>query len=355
MKKLIVPIGYMGSGSSAVTDLLAEFKDCSNEFKQFEYVFLHCPNGLFDLEDHLLIGNNAIKSDASLRIFREQMKKLYDKPFWWVGNYKRVIGPQFMNITDEFIDEIAQFKFKGFWYYHEEINTKMFFKLLFRKPIKIISRNKLCSNKILRYNDGMKISFVTSEEFYKSAKKYVNTILETISRGEDNVILDQLLLPYNLFRVDNYFDDRLKAIVVDRDPRDVFILNKYIWGKRKKNVPFPLEVHEFCEFYKKMRNSEKKCESNKVIRIHFEDLVYNYDKSVQKLAKFVGFSLKDHINHKTRFIPELSIKNTQIFNSDKKYDKEARVIEKELKEYLYTFPYKMNNKIEETEDFDDWV
>ena len=56
MKKIIVPTGYMGSGSSAITDLISEFRDCQNEFKSYEYVLLHCPNGLFDFEDKLLIG-----------------------------------------------------------------------------------------------------------------------------------------------------------------------------------------------------------------------------------------------------------------------------------------------------------
>ena len=81
MKRIIVPTGYMGSGSSAVTDLVSEFKDCENSFKSFEYVMLHCPNGLFDLEDQLLIGNNAIKSDYAIRAFEKQMRNLYDKKF----------------------------------------------------------------------------------------------------------------------------------------------------------------------------------------------------------------------------------------------------------------------------------
>ena len=37
MNKIIIPTGYMGSGSSAVTDLIAEFKDCKNEFKSVFY------------------------------------------------------------------------------------------------------------------------------------------------------------------------------------------------------------------------------------------------------------------------------------------------------------------------------
>ena len=40
MERIIVPMGYMGSGSSAITDLVSEFKDCQNEFKSYEYVLL---------------------------------------------------------------------------------------------------------------------------------------------------------------------------------------------------------------------------------------------------------------------------------------------------------------------------
>ena len=79
MTRIIVPTGYMGSGSSAITDLVVEFKYCQNEYKSYEYVLLHCPNGLFDLEDKLLIGNNAIRSDEAIRSFELQMKKLYDR------------------------------------------------------------------------------------------------------------------------------------------------------------------------------------------------------------------------------------------------------------------------------------
>ena len=49
MNKVIVPTGYMGSGSSVVTDLIAEFEGYESANGSFEYVFLHCPNGVFRL------------------------------------------------------------------------------------------------------------------------------------------------------------------------------------------------------------------------------------------------------------------------------------------------------------------
>lgn len=351
MNKIIVPTGYMGSGSSAITDLVSEFKNCKNEFKSYEYILLHCPNGLFDLEDRLLMGNNAIRSDEAIRTFQNQMKKLYDKKFWWVGNYKKIIGKNFMDITNEYIDSLVNLNYKGYWYMHEEVNTKIFFKLLMRKPLKVLTLNKIKFNKVLKYKDGMKICLPTKEEFYEKSKKYIYKIIEEISRGEENIILDQFLLPFNLHRVDNYFDDKLKVIVVERDPRDVFILNKYIWQKKQICVPMPLEANEFCEYYRRMRKSEKKYNSSKVLKVKFEDLIYNYDDKLKEITRFLGFEEKDHINKKTRFNPELSIRNTQLF-SKAIYKNEIQIIEKELKEYLYDFPYEINNDVNNTVEFE---
>ena len=39
-RKIIVPVSYMGSGSSAVTDLISEFENVNNKCGVFEYVFL---------------------------------------------------------------------------------------------------------------------------------------------------------------------------------------------------------------------------------------------------------------------------------------------------------------------------
>ncbi len=351
MKRIIVPAGYMGSGSSAVTDLISEFKDCQNEYKSYEYIFLHCPNGLFDLEDKLLIGNNAVRSDEAIRSFEFQMQKLYNKKFWWVGNYQKIIGPNFQKLTKEFISNIQQFNFPGFWYTHEEVNTKMFLKLLLRKPLKILLKDRIKLKKILKYNDGMRVSFVTEKEFYEKAHDYIYDVVEEVSHGKDNIILDQFLLPFNMHRVDNYFDDRLRAVVVERDPRDVFIINKYIWPERDLTVPLPTDAKEFCKFYKKMRESEKKCKSNKVLRVRFEDLIYNYDDEVDRIAAFLGFTEEDHINKKTRFNPDISIKNTQLFRK-KEYQEEIKVIEENLKDYLYKFPIIINNDVTKTVEFE---
>ena len=50
-----------------------------------------------------------------------------------------------------------------------------------------------------------------------------------------------------------------------------------------------------------MRESEKKCNSNKVYRVKFEDLIYDYENKVKEITKFLGFTEKDHVNKKSRF------------------------------------------------------
>ena len=351
MDRIIVPTGYMGSGSSAITDLVAEFKDCQNEYKSYEYILLHSPNGLFDLEDKLLNGNNAIRSDEAIRTFELQMNKLYNKKFWWVGNYEKIIGKKFKEITQEYISNIQEFNYPGYWYMHEEVDNKMFIKLLIRKPIKILTRNKIRFKKVLKYNDGMRISFIKNKEFYEHSHNYIYKIINEIAKDKKNIILDQFLLPFNLFRVDNYFDDKLKVIVVERDPRDVFVLNKYIWNVKGISVPFPLEVNSFCEFYRKMRESEKETASNKILRVKFENLIYNYDDELARIMKFLGFKERDHINKKKRFNPEISIKNTQIFRNDE-YQDEIKIIETKLEKYLYKFPKEIINDVKSTVEFE---
>lgn len=351
MDRIIVPTGYMGSGSSAITDLVSEFIDCQNEHKSYEFVLMHCPNGIFDLEDKLLKGNNAIRSDEAIRSFEQQMNKLYNKKFWWVGDYQHIIGPNFKNMTQKYISNIEEFNFPGYWYTHEEVDTKMFLKLLIRKPLKMLTLNKIKFKKVLKYNDGMRISFIKEKDFYKRSHDYIYELIEELSRGKKNIILDQFVLPFNLYRIDNYFDDKLRVITVERDPRDVFILNKYIWPQKGITVPMPTDVESFCEFYQKMRESEKECTSNKVLRVKFEDLIYNYDKELEKVTKFLGFTNKDHINKKKRFNPDISIKNTQLFRKEA-YKEEIKIIEKELKKYLYNFPTEINNDVKDTVEFE---
>lgn len=347
MRKIIIPTGYMGSGSSAITDLVSEFKNVNNSQKDFEYIFLHCPNGVFDLEDKLLIGNNSIRSDEALHSFLNTMKDLYDKKFWWPGYYKKVIGDKFYNEVERYVNSLTDVESINYWYYQENPTKKMQFKKAIQLLVGKLTNKKIKLKKPLLY-DKMLLSYKKPEEFYKESKKFINNILDMIDSGEEDLLLDQLLLPHNVSRIDNYFDKNIRIIIVERDPRDVFILNKYAWAKKGIDVPYSFDVEKFCKQYKNIRMLESTNKNKKVLRVKFEDLVYDYEESEKRVAEFLGYKLDRHINKFSRFDPKISICNTQVFSSSKEYEEEVKYIEKELKEFLYPFPKKVNSKIENT-------
>lgn len=338
MNRIVVPTGYMSSGSSAITDLVSEMDGFIAKQGTFEYVFLHCPNGVFDLEDKLLVGNNAVRSDEALHSFLHTMKQLYDKKYWWVGHYKEYVGEKFWADTEEYVRSLTQYTPDYYWYYQENCNAAMICRLVIRKLVGLITFGKVRLKKPLLYDD-MLLSFVSPEEFYTRTKTYLGKIWDASGLSEQNIILDQLLLPFNLHRISNYFDDSIEVFVVERDPRDIFLENKYIYPQRNEMVPFPTEARAFAECYRRLRKMEKPAESDHIHRVRFEDLIYRYDETSKRICEILQVPESGHTRRRTKFIPEKSIRNTQLFFRRPELQAEVQPIEELLAEYLYPFPY----------------
>lgn len=328
MNKIIIPMSYMGSGSSAVTDLLREYEGINTKNSDFEYVFLYAPDGLFDLEYKLLYNNNAIRSDEAIKSFRKLMKELYIYGGWGIANYKEKISQNFIKIVDSYLNSIITSKYHGIWYYHQK-PTKVDWII---RVIKRVIFKKTAKLKQVQ----LEMSLVSSDDFYEKSRKFIVDVIKQISDTEENIVLDQLLLPHNLNLIDNYKIEGLLPIIVSRDPRDVFVLNKYFWKPRNQEVPYPTDVKEFCNYYKMMRENEKKTNTS-VLRLKFEDLVLNYEKTKQDIENFIGI---ESIHHKAKFKyfnPNISVNNLQVYNRDIDYLPEVGIIESELFEYLYNF------------------
>ena len=328
MDKIIVPMSYMGSGSSAVTDLLKEYERINTKNSDFEYVFLYAPDGLFDLEYKLLYNNNAIRSDEAIKNFRKLMEKLYHYDGWGIANYKDKISHNFMNVVESYLDSIITSKYQGIWYYHQKPSKIAWFLRVIRR---IIFKKTTKPKQV-----QLEMSMVSSDDFYEKSRKFILNVIKEISDIEEYIVLDQLLLPHNLNIIDNYKIEELFPIIISRDPRDVFIMNKYFWKPRNQEVPYPTDVKEFCNYYKMMRENEKKT-NTLALRLNFEDLVLNYEETKQDIENFIGI---DSIHHKAKFEyfnPAISVNNLQVYSRDDKYREEVEMIELELSEYLYNF------------------
>lgn len=340
MNKIIVPTGYMGSGSSAITDLISELEGYQHNNGSYEYVLMHCPDGLFDLEDKLLFGNNAYRSDEAVHRFISCMNDLYDKNYFWVGNYKHVISEKFLEYCIEFIEDLQIIRIKDvYWYYQQNpIGCKMWIHNIIRRIIGKISCDKIKINRAVKYKE-MIIAIPDENKFYSAAQKFLNSIFTDLGYKNHNLVLDQLLLPQNLFRIEHYFGKNLYVLVVERDPRDVFLLNKYYWKPKGIAVPYSTDAVQFCKMYKKMRQNEKIVEDKRIFRVHFEDLIFRYEETIKQILYFLDVSPKAHVTlKKTKFNPDISINNTMLFRRNEYRTEETKIIEKELYQYLYNFP-----------------
>ena len=353
MKKYYIITGYMGSGSSAVTDLLSELNGIAVPNGDFEYVFLHTPDGVFDLEDKLLLGNNALRSDEAIHRFLRCMEDLYDKKHYGVGGYDKKISPQFIDYVRNFINHINPIKLDdkvGSWYYTENPTRAMVCLRFLRKGIYLLSGKKIDLPSPVRYK-GMILAFPKADEFYKAAHEFLYSVMEKLRGNNESVVLDQLLLPHNLYRIPRYFDNDAAVIVVDRDPRDVFISNKYFWSKKRLQVPYPTQVDDFCYVYDRIRDISGDMSDKSIIRIHFEDLIYNYEDTIKGLFNKLGLSEDQHVNKKKIFKPEVSIVNTNLANGNEQYKEEAEIIKEKLSKYIYDFPSSSRNNVKMDEIF----
>ena len=147
------------------------------------------------------------------------------------------------------------------------------------------------------------------------------------------MIVDQLVPPSNLSRYVRYFNE-LIVFVVDRDPRDIYIEEKrYNWG------PVPVDsVEDFCRWYEITRKHRKNEEfPPNVYVVQFEDMIYKYNETRDKLIKIVGLDISHLEKEKKIFDPDWSIKNTNLVKRFPEYREDVAYITERLHDYVYDF------------------
>lgn len=337
--------GYYCTGSSAVTDLLKEYKNvnlASPVDGDYEHMLFYSPGGLFDLAS-ILLGpySSAYTSDMAINAFIDSVKRLNDNDFGWFGSYEKYYGDQLIKIADDFVKAISWQKQKISASHIKTVRFSIFKALLqiaarvvYKRPINKLGRKYVYDNHL-----GF-IAMPTNDEFCNAARKYTGEYLKMCGKENMINIFDHVLWPHQCQNMGDLFPQDFKAIVVERDPRDVYLLNKYYWHKPPVSVSkpyFPIDIKGFC--YEWKRTIARNITNPNVLIIKFEDLIYNYDKTLEAIEAFIGVQPSNHIRIKEEFNPDNSIENTQVFNIDESWKKEIGLIEKELSEFLYVFPY----------------
>lgn len=279
--KLITTTGYGATGSSVVTDLLKEFKNVKS-MGDFEFRFLQDPHGLRDLEYGLFENNNRLNTDYYIKQFIKYIKFLSKSR---VYPYEKYFNNKFKVISDEFIESIIDIKWNGYWHQDiiDEKPIKKFFYYLERVYQKKILKQKDSGANF--YKNKMYYARLSRDEFYKKVREYTNKLFQIMNKeNHDFLVLDQLVPVDHNQTYLNYFDD-LKIIIVDRDPRDLYLLEKYEY--QEKYLPWK-NVEDFIKYYKLTREHKKEDVANdNVMYVHFEDFIYMYDETINKVLQFL--------------------------------------------------------------------
>ncbi len=325
-------------------DYLKEFEKIDS-LGDFEFRFIQDPNGIADLEDRLLKNNSRLNSDRAIYEYLKLIKILnsnYTNKFWEKSFYKKIFNNKFLEYSEEYISNLTDMEWSGYWHDIEFRNFTLKNRIK-NFIIRLISYKYKRINKIK--NRRMYYSYPI-ENFYKETKQYLSKLFSEISKL-DTLALDQLVPCCNTERYLNYFED-IKVIIVDRDPRDLYILNKEIW---KEDITPCKNVDDFIKHFKLVRKHQKyeKENSEKILRIRFEDTIYFYEDTMKKINLFLQIEEFKHSYPKRYFNPQKSIYNTQLFRKYLKYQNDIEKIEQKLGEYCYEFPYKLKREAIEKE------
>jgi len=283
----------------------------------------------------LIDGNHRSKVSFALKNYENYVIKnkfFYDSFF----NFK------FLNLSLDYLNSLTDVRFKKAFSYFEVNNIfielifymllpklEYFFKKLFRKSASYTTFIPLCDK---RYGAP------TRAKFYSLTKKYTSNLFNSASsdKGISHLYFEQLVPAMKIDRYFNYCNN-LKVIVVDRDPRDIYLLNQIYW-KGASFICDTSDVHQYIDWYKSMRfNLEKDYNNTNVLKVRFEDLVYNYDDTLSKILNFSGISARDHIRKKMFFDPEKSKLNTQLWKKHNLFSFEVSEIHSRLSEFCFEF------------------
>lgn len=323
--------GFGSSGSSAVTDYLKEF-DSLSVVDGLEFVLPFTPDGIHDLDYHL---NECVakylSSDVAITRFVNLMET-YQKV------YNHFTHGKFDMLYKNYVDGITQIKRRGYGgtdriIFPGYVRNRFADSVMKKRVIKWLE--KLLNHPVDIFPVRDIYYSVNPKDFLSKSKQFLIDFL--VSAGADftkPVVLNQPFPgndPQTYFK---YFDNP-KAIVVDRDPRDMYLFAKLFLKNVGKQYPTDTVEH-FVTYYRGMRDNMpyKNADSN-VLLLHFEDMVYRYEETTKKINDFCALSPKDKV--RSIFNPADSINNTQVFRRYKGYERDVAYIENQLSEYLFDY------------------
>lgn len=335
--KIVTTTGFYGTGSSAITDLLSEYDNvmCKGDF---EIRIAHDPYGISDLEYNIIQNANRNNSSNAMKKFIAMVERLHSPVF--SRHYEKYFNNKFKIIADEYIKSICEFSYYGRWHYDliERGKIVFFLSRAYNKVFSVVKRVLKIRNEvdhcILSEKEPAYGTIMDEAKFLTQTRIFFDKLFAEINtENKEYIMLDQLVPPSNIARYERYFSNLL-TIVVDRDPRDIYILEKHYW--KGHTVPH-YDVEVFCKWYEWTRRQYETSSKGNSIRIQFEDLIYNYENTVEKIERCIGLTAEQHVRKLEKLVPQISVKNTRLWELHPENEEEIKIIEEKLKKYCYKY------------------
>ena len=338
--KIITCASYYGSGSSALTDLVSEYKSVK-DLTNFEFRFLYDLDGVTDLEYHLIECHDRHNAGHALKRF--QRLSNFNAGTFFNHRYEDFFQGKYKKITHEYIDKLMELSYPGWWFYDVYDKGVSWYYIIME--YEHILKKVFKGRKSILPNEKIYCAHPSEEQFIKLTQEYVAKLMRKAnSEGYPYLEVDQIVPSQNINKVLRYFSDDIYVFVIDRDPRDIYISNRFYW---KERICPTDDVNEFCKWFRYTRESgcKEEYDRKKVCHIKFEDLIYKYNEVVAQIETMTGLKSTDHVKQFEKLNPLHSVNNTQLW---KKHDtaEEIKVIEENLGEYLYDFESVKGNVIQ---------
>ena len=343
---MILDITSFGwSGSGAYHDLLREYDKTEYPYEgDWEFSLLWMVDGIYDLEDKLCHKCCRVyDSDIAIQRFLS-IAKILDKSSM-IGYNKVFKAPTFYELCSDYINKLIGIKFPGHcfndithpnkWEKYSAIYNKYNLAVqlfLCNRYTRKLGINKY-TNKLFFHNPHeMKVAYFP-KDFLEITQDFIDQLFDYMRTDKSNVlVMDQMFPPDCPDLFYKYVREETKSIIVRRDPRDTYIaMNEASYYP----YPIPKTINEFIWFYKNIVEGSRVPDNDNRISINFEDLIYKYDETVNKLNAFID--LGNHTHPKKWFDPNVSINNTQLITLYPKYANDVKRIEEELPGSLYPF------------------
>lgn len=320
--------GYGYTGSGAVIDYLKGYNQVEAK-DNVEFQLLQAADGVLDLKYHLTKSRQRINCNCAIKRFITLQS---------TGTLGRVLNYEtrnrFLDITMNYVNNLVMCEWQGesafdpcdvdIFSYNKKVRCLQEYikKILYKVHVDYPSQK-------IRYYSAM-----SEQEFDDITSKYIMDVFQelNIPYKEKHCVLDMLFSATNPQEGMEFFESP-KCIVVDRNPIDIWIVSK----RTDDNYSFMPndKVEKFVNYYRLMRENQKKCSN--ALYIQYEDLIYKYDDTKEKINNYLGFA-----NNPERefmyFDPNKSVVYTNLEKKETINVSEINYIKENLKEYLYRFP-----------------